>query len=310
MKKIMLFIFLLCSTFISLGQNNYIQYFQAKANAELSICKYNYSDALNYYKKAFVLVDYPLVKELYNATICAAIIEQDSLMFNYLEKCLKRGVSINCFKKNELVFFKYFTYKKWKELENSIDYFQKNNLANINKEYEIALKSIDEKDQYVRRFSRFSLIFSRKKIKRNLLRTDSINKIKIDSLIDLFGYPCEQILGVSGNNLSCSTPVSFFHMIDSCFVFNTQYKALMEGKITPEDYSRKVDYTKSRHKIDPIFYNVYYSKLPTDSIRLKNIDNNRIAIGLQTLENEDVMRRYFYDTKNKYLFFIIIPFRI
>lgn len=104
-------IFLLCSTFISLGQNNYLQYFQAKANAELSICKYNYSDALNYYRKAFVLVDYPLVKELYNATICAAIKGEDSLMFNYLEICLKRGVSMNRFKKNELVFFKYLHIK-------------------------------------------------------------------------------------------------------------------------------------------------------------------------------------------------------
>lgn len=139
----------------------------------------------------------------------------------------------------------------------------------------------------------------------NKLRTDSLNAIKIDSLIDLFGYPCEQIFGVKGNNLSFSTPVSFFHRIDSFFVFNIQYKALMKGKINPEEYSRKVDYTNSRHKIDPVFYNVYYSKLPTDYIILRNIDNNRVAIGLQTLENEEVMRRFFIIPKTNICFSLL-----
>ena len=299
--------FLLVFTFAQ--QNNYINYFQLCNEAEVSICKEDIETAVRCYQDAFQTVNYPLVKDLYNATICTAISKQDSLMFVCLELCLKRGVLLSVFEDNFLAFGVFLEDVRWHNLKSKQKIFQEEYKTSINLACKNTLQKMDELDQQARNSLKGYAFFSKKKkvkVIENIQKTDSLISLQIDSLILLYGYPSEKQLGI-GKGLGKRNPIVFFHRTDSLFVYHTEYTALQHGCITPFYYSAKVDYARTKEQ-SPYYWNMYYmTDLPSEKI--DEVDNRRRAIGMPTIKEEEVMRQYFYKTKNMYKFQMAVYFR-
>ena len=309
-----LIIFTICGCYCSIAKSHtsdYIAYYQQCTKAELNICSLNIDSAFIYYKKAFSIVNNPITADLYNATICAAILQKDSIMFEWMHSCLIKGVNISHFQNNLFVFEPYINDDRWQKTLNQRDSFTNIYISGIDTNYRNALKKLNYFDQQVRnKIKPWHFLFPNSKSFRKkyaqLNKMDSSNRLVIDSLILLRGYPCEQTIGI-GNWFGCEIPISIYHYRDSVFIFDVMFRALKEGKLSPRNYAQKIDDFKFVNQEESFYYilaNPTYITLENKII----VNQRRNLIGLPTLEEEEMMRSYYRKTKNPYRFYMDIPF--
>jgi hypothetical protein len=316
-KSILIFCIIIANAAVQ-GQG-YLPYYQKITEAEIYCCKNDFQNALQSYKKAFDLVEKPLSKDLYNATICASLLTQDSLMFLYMEYCLKTSVPIEKFTKNTIVFAKYFQDLKWQELSEKSSLYYQNYLSKLNNEYIAALNSIDERDQAARKKIKPYMLYLKKrslrinKLFHNWHVTDSCNRIIIDSLIEQYGYPNSESVGIDKLALETNRFVCLWHYGDSSFVYNIQYSAMLNGYISPQHYAEKIEYVMPRrdtlcygtiynNNIYKYIYNANSGEMPQKSKELLN--KNRAKIGMRTVEESIIILNFHKETGNKYNFLI------
>jgi hypothetical protein len=291
---------------------NYIYYYQQCVNAEVYFCKTNIDSALYYYQRAFSSVDYSLTKDIYNATICSALLQKDSLMFEWIQICVSRGYPLSNFRRNTVVFSSYFIDDKWSQLELWEDSIRNNCYLKINTNYRLTLKLLDNRDIEIRhKIKEWNFWFPKSKNTKKkfaqLSEIDSLNRLIIDSLIFLYGYPCEQNIGLATGSLLSWFPISIYHYRDSLFIFKTLFNAMLQGKLSPRDYATKVDDLSFVEKKESIYYTFYNpAAIPCEEKII--INQRRIAIGLPTLEDEEMMRNYYRATHNQYGIYLYIPF--
>jgi hypothetical protein len=294
--------------------NNYIYYYQQCVNAEVNVCRTNIDSAFHYYQQAFLSVDYPLTKDVYNATICSALLRKDSLMFEGIQICLSRGFRLVNFRKNMLVFGTYFSDNRWRQLEMREDSLINDCHLKLDTNYYSTLKLLDNREQETRhKIKEWNFWFPKSKNTKKkfaqVAEIDSLNRLIIDSLILLYGYPCEQNIGLarSSDFLMCWNPVSIYHYRDSVFIFKTLFNAMRQGQLSPRYYATKVDDLNFVHRKEPVYYTLFnpISILDEETII---INLRRNAIGLPTLEEEEIMRNYYRTTHNQYSIYLYIPF--
>lgn len=285
---------------IVFGQN-YIPYYQKRIEAEVYFCQNKVQNALQSYQEAFSIKP-ALAGDLYNASICAALLNQDSLMFLFVESCLESGVEMKIFTQNIAVFKKYFENPKWQELLEKSKIYYDNYLSKLNWEYINLLKSLTEKDQAVRKkikpymFNHRNLQISKKRI-RNMIIVDSCNNIIIDSLINLYGYPNRENVGIH-YQIKHPDFICLWHRVDSLFV-DIVYNAMLNGDVLPESYAEKKEYATRRFLYGTMYT---YKKKITQQER-EFINKNRLQIGMKTIEEDEIVRKYFDETKYKYKFY-------
>ncbi len=90
--KTFLSIFFLFITCHSFSQNNYLLYHKLIYYAEEKILEEKYSDALNIYDSAFVIYEKKFSKDIYNAAICAAILDDKIKSKKYLFELSDYGI--------------------------------------------------------------------------------------------------------------------------------------------------------------------------------------------------------------------------
>ena len=281
MKKILLLLIIIIAK-NGFSQQNYIPYYQLKNKAEVAICQDKYEDALDYYKQAFRLVDFPLRKELINSLICALLVGDTAYIYDTLTLFSGRiGLGRIL---NKPYMLPYLETKSWQQFAQQAEINKSIEDESINKEYIRILDSLDKEDQKPRKW-----IIVKPIRKRKIAFVDSLNYIAIKQLIAKWDYPNERNTGYKHIQIS---PMCIWHNTDTTFV-NYEYQMMTQGKMTPELYVRKYIYTinsgRNKHlNLEDKYHLFTYKNLTTEE--LKKVNQNRSAIGYPTTEEWDIIR--------------------
>ena len=291
-----MFVFILNVTNV-VAQQNYFPYYQTVAKAEVCVSQRRYDTAMSLYWNALSLVDYPHNKDIRNAYVCAAILNDTNFLFDTLSPYFGR-ISISALSKLPL-FSKYDSLPKWNRAKVLSDSFLLINEQSINWEYVRLIDSLCKEDQKPRRGRLPSEIRNKKRRERANSYwhfVDSSVAVTMDSLILLYGYPCRQNTGYRFMN-AYTYPVCLWHRLDSAFSV-TEYNALCQGKILPEYYARHRTYVlyglygNDKDAFEKDIYCTHFMPLPSDSAKMMEINGNRHSIGLPSLQETAAIRKY------------------
>lgn len=308
MKKKLLqsvFIWIFFIPLFSQGQSqSFILYHQLKVQAEQEICRSNFEKALFYYQEAFKVVKNPFVKELYNATLCAALAKDTTQMFLLMDKCLRRGVQFSTFEKNKATFENYFELYQWSYYRENQEQLHKIYLKRVNLEYKNLLDSLDVIDQHIRKEKRLWVSsFPNSKIGVNQIskinEIDSIHAETIKGIILKYGFPTERNMGINGKtDMLYFGHVCVWHTIDKEFMILV-HNAFLQGDLDVERYIAKLAYAENNQEYH---YMCFDCPKNIDKNTKTQIDNARKAIGFPTFDEMNNIIDFFKRTDNPYHF--------
>ena len=284
------------------AQQNYIPYYQTVAKAEVCVSQRRYDTAMSLYKSALPSVEYPHNKDIRNAYVCAAILNDTNFLFDTLSPYFGR-ISVSAFSKLPL-FSKYDSLPKWNRVKVLSDSVLLISEQSINWEYVRLIDSLCKEDQKPRNKRlpwKIHNVRKREEAYRYWRFIDSSVAATMDSLILLYGYPCMQNTGYRFRN-GYSYPVCLWHRGDTLFA-KTEYEALCQGKISPENYARHISYIIMASNADSLIkkkdvFCTNYMPYPEDSANKMRIDSNRRRIGLPSLDEAQAMREYLRSNEN------------
>ncbi len=318
-KTVYISIFLLSITTICFGQD-YIEYHKLINKAEIKIVESDFENSLNHYQKAFEMVDKPFAKDLYNASLCSEKLNNDSITYLLVKQQVQKGIPLKFFKSKYYMHFKKSNF--WETLKREEKTLIRLAKQNVNQDYLNKLKELEKLDQKIRK-RKYGYPMS-----DTIRKVDSINMLKLVSLIDKFGYPSENVIGikipkiitwVKPHNIALRhyfQPQNivlrhYFQSIANGIVNedvlgNRLSSALKNGDICPVQYSIWEDFrykaVNKRHK-----YGIYAVVLENGQFRkneLNNIDEinkYRIEIGIGTYD-EYVSKIIFQENQNEFYF--------
>lgn len=302
MKCSLLLIFFLFLT-ETFAQTDYTRVYHPIINdAELAIVDDDHATALSLYKEAFNLVDKPFAKDYYNAAICAVYTNRLSLAYDYLEHLVEKGYVIDSLRKDKFFGNLADTSSLWKGFEKrmasqqtSINYVVRDSLKHmletiLTDSYKNMVSLKYEKDKVINVMFGDSIlaqkqnvdfmndIKARKEID-SLMRYFSssirpkprFNSENLEKLIDAYGFPDENLAGLSDYSLTFAnrggrqtilkSPIS----LESNFLIdimrnqptkdkNYIFKAARDGHLLPKhakllltSYTNQYDYLEKDH---------------------------------------------------------------
>lgn len=188
--------------FVVLANNcfaqNYIDYHKEINHAELKIVESDFQNSLNHYQKAFELVDKPFAKDLYNASLCSTKLNNHSLTYVLVKQQVKKGIPLKFFKSKKYKNFRKSNFgDSLKKEEKTLIRVAK---QNVNQDYLSELKELDRLDQKIRK-RKYGYPMS-----DTIVKVDSLNMIKLLKLIDNYGYPSENIIGITNPKRTFAKP--------------------------------------------------------------------------------------------------------
>ncbi len=298
MKRALLII---CLSFLFLNAMsqdvNYIPYYQSVNKAKLAKCQQNYDSALVYYAKAFEMVDYILIEDLHHFSQCAMTAHKDSLVYFAMERCNKQTIPIAYIIPSDSAYQKYSKTEQWKtcmayETQNWDAYtiYKKDYSSPAKKILDsLYFVGLDVRRKmgtwYCQAFRKSKL--AKKRLQELIIVYDSIQRV-VDAVIQKYGFPNERI-GCPNTYISYYGGWVLFHYDDIDFFRNVEYKALLEGKLSPDSYALKADDRISGiYKWDKQKYT--YSKKMTLQEKAQ-VNKNRYEIGLPSVEEAAIIRQ-------------------
>ena len=271
---------------------NYIPYYHSVNKAKLAICRENGDSAILYYQQAFEMVDYILLEDLRNFTQCAAELGKDSLVYYTMDKCIAQTIYLSYVFSSDSLFDKYKNTEKWKECytieqENIEKHKEKQAIGVL---YKKVLDSLMVSDQAIRnKMNCFYWTFPNskraKKINRECRIIDSCNQVVLDEMIEKYDFPNERH-GLWNNLRFIKGGIVFVHYDDTNFLRNIEYKALLEGKLSPDYYADRANRIALLFNLNRIDYRYSYIKKMTLQEK-EQVNRNRQAIGLLSVEEEN-----------------------
>jgi hypothetical protein len=306
-KTVYISIFLLSITKICFGQD-YIDYFKLINKAEIKIVESDFESSLNHYQKAFELIDKPFAKDLYNASLCSAKSNNDSVTYLLVKQQVQKGIPLKIFRSKYYKHFKKSNF--WELLKREEKTLIRLAKVNVNQDYLNKLKELEKLDQKIRK-RKYGYPMS-----DTIRKVDSLNMIKLVSLIDKFGYPSENVIGINNPKKTWKKPQNivlrhYFQSIANGIVNedvlgNRLSSALKNGDICPVQYSVWEDFrykaVNKRHK-----YGIYAVILENGKFRKNELNNineinkYRIEIGIGTYD-EYVSKIIFQENQNEFYF--------
>jgi len=308
MKIIVFTTILISLRFITLGQENYLQYHKNIALIEHAILEKKYNEAILSYNILFNSFKHPFVKDIYNAAICAILNNQDSLSMIYLKRLAERGIEEKYIKNKNFKTLK--KNKNYKIFISEYDSIQKNAVKFIDNKY---IKSIDSmliQDQLYRNkrnaYSNFN-----DKIKEidslnckklyEILKQDSLGKryYIVKTPFGLRNYEPEYII------------IRHAYQSKNFILSDILYNCLIKGTINPYNYAeledKKSNYEKATGKYGIVVFckiqnqerEIYYSPEKIDEF-----NSNRKSIGLESFE--DYKEKILLHEKNETPFIFMI----
>jgi hypothetical protein len=293
MKRLCLIPIILSFHTLAFSQvSNYIPYYELSRKADIYLWQENYKGALNCYKEAFAIVDYPLHAELYNALLCCAILQETESMFFYLRTELQQGYWFSIYDTSDL-FAPYRELPEWESLLANKDTYLQEYEFQLNTTYRHVLDSLDGEDQKIRTKKNYwpenlSKSEKPKKYKDRLCYVDSCNAEIFDHWYSQYGYPSVRNVG---KNLGSAWfgPLCLHHRTDSAFL-EIQYQAVRNGLLSLMTMNYKILYTKRNqctcvNDVDALLCTLYNLSPKNETERIL-INNLRKEKGFLSIEEE------------------------
>jgi hypothetical protein len=166
------------------------EYYNYINSAELRIVDSDYWEALHFYDKAFQEKKIPFAKDRYNASVCAALLKMNLRCYSELRHVLDKGYAIANIKSKD-VFYDFFK----TDFGNKLIKYNQTSKKTYISTYRETLDSLFNADQ-----------FFRNKEGKYVLYIDTIRKIDrsnvdlLNKLISKYGFPSEELIGVSDSS--------------------------------------------------------------------------------------------------------------
>ncbi len=164
-------------------------YYPIISQAEMDIVNNQLEDALAKYQQAFANADKVFAKDYHNALACAIYTGTYSLAFNFAEKLILKGYTLEKFR--IAPFDVLIHQKKWNDLENKYGELREKYLSSINQSVINQLTELREKDQYFRKKEGSYKIY-----RDTINQIDAENVADLKKVIDKYGFPDEDLIGI------------------------------------------------------------------------------------------------------------------
>ncbi|MFD2891135.1 hypothetical protein ACFS5J_03795 [Flavobacterium chuncheonense] len=301
---------LLTTVLISFGtkkskSNPYIVYTLYINKAETFILNENYSDALQFYKKAFSINIKPIAKNCFTAMQVAAL-ENDVKSFkSFSIKGLERGLLATCFTKDSLIsnfisqnhledFITNNTKKATKKYSKSINHFL---LDTIQK-----LSHIDNKWK-IHYLDSLSYVDSNNKTKYREKYDSIVSDIVENKLIPIIkkhGYPSERNINLEfvpnknnpynysfSNNRTKLILLHYYSFPRTCDYNDLLKNEVYRGNLTAEHFAEIMDF-QAKYNEEKFCKVEYYNEWhqTKDSTKFEAINNRRLEIGLSPFQEK------------------------
>ena len=158
--------------------------------AEISIVDGDYNEAVQKYNEAFSLEVYTFAVDKYNAALCHVFLENYEQAYSLLKEILQKGYSISNLKNKDL--FDNFFLSKWGK--GLIDY-SKDIVFTFNEDLRNTLDSLFYMDQLFRKNRELGDPYDF--FEDTINRIDDSNRVALEAIIDKYGFPGEEIIGLS-----------------------------------------------------------------------------------------------------------------
>jgi len=307
-----IFITLLLITFVSFNtkeynSNKYIKYSLNINQAESSILKENYSEALRFYKKAFSINIKPIAKNCFTA-MQVATIENDIIFFRkILKKGFERGL-VPEYLTNDSLIGNYIS-------KHNLDKFINSQFKISNKKYKksinyLLLDSINKLSDLDNKWKIYYLdslsIYDSENKGKYWENYDSIVTNIVDNkLIPMIlknGFPEERnidlnYLGLKSSSNKSNYDYSFGNNKAKLILLHyysyprdKRYNKLLKsevfkGNLQPEIYASIIDF-QSKFSIIDEYYNEWYQT--DDTTKFEAINKRRLEIGLLPFEEKNL----------------------
>lgn len=290
-----------------ISNDSILEYNKLINKAEILICDSLFFEALCVYNKAFRFLNEPFAIDKYNAAMCAFKADDYKKGETFLEQVVKRGYDYNILQSNAIISFI--------DSNDQINLFHK--LEHCSVEIDFKLKdtydSLQIIDQYFRKDSLYWITN-----RDTLCKTDYLNGIFMSDLIDKYGFPSEELVGVSYNLLAalpweliiihnqvkpfCNERVNFsttiLDALELGLIRTSKAAAYLEQSIGDEIFGTGfIGLIKVMYKdidSDTCINNVGFLNLSVGIIN--KIDSRRISVGLETIA--EVRRKIIFNISN------------
>lgn len=159
--------------------------------AELRIVDGRYDEALAAYKQAFASVPSAFARDYYNAAVTALLLQDRKETFNYLEKLVAKGVSLN-YLERQPVFDSLQSTRHWRKFARKYTKRRRKYDEGFNQELRANLDELYARDQYFRQAKGGWRVHG-----DTIKKIEVANTAKLLGWIDAYGYPGEDQIGVA-----------------------------------------------------------------------------------------------------------------
>ncbi len=289
MKRIIFYFFFLELFFLKvcISQNNYIEYHRTINTIESLLIQKKYNEANIQYKNTFKKYTNPFSKDLYNAAVCATLINNNADAIYFLKELAKKGVLKRSIKQK--IFRKIKKCKEWKEFYIEYDKTRINYKENFNDSISKEVDLWYERDQYFRRkrnaYTRYA---------DTINAIDSINVLKLIKIINKFGYPGESLIGTDvPNSLSNNPYIVLRHAYQNknYLLSDLLLESLKNGTFHPYVYAELEDKRSNWDGVGDkygtlaiVFIKGKKREIFRTTQQINDFNENRSKIGLESYE--------------------------
>ena len=166
-------------------------YYPVINEAELSITEQDYTAALNAYQYAFAAVSSPFARDYYNAAICALLLQDEKQTYQYLEKLVAKGVSLDYLAQQPLLDSLAGT-RHWKKFKRRYKKRRRTYEEQVNLDLRADLDELYARDQYFRQAAGGLRVYG-----DTLRKIEAANVQQLLDWVDQYGYPGEDLIGLA-----------------------------------------------------------------------------------------------------------------
>lgn len=193
-RTLLYFILLVLVQHMALAQEtpDYTQVYHPVINeAELLVVDKAYGKALDAYQQAFEAVPSPFARDYYNAAICALQLGERKKTFNYLEKLVQKGVSLEYLERQPVLDSLRDT-RQWRKFAKKYPKRRDKYEQELNKELRANLDELYARDQYFRQAKGGWRVHG-----DTIRKIEEANTKLLLGWIEEHGYPGEDLIGVA-----------------------------------------------------------------------------------------------------------------
>jgi hypothetical protein len=196
-----LLVFAVCNIFsLSIFASNHLpdsikRYYYFVNLAEISLIDSLYDQATLYYDSAFSQKNYPFAADKYNAAVCHVYLRQYEQSFPLFKEIIQKGYGISALM-GKNVFEDFFSSQWGLALKD----YSENIELTFNRDLRRTIDSLFYMDQFFRKNREFGNPYDF--FEDTINRIDDSNRNVLEAIIERYGFPGEEIIGLSDSSLT------------------------------------------------------------------------------------------------------------